>query len=54
MDSTDPRDLRRHARVWPLAIVISLLVVVVVNVAFIVLAVGGADPVAESYEAGER
>jgi len=48
------QEVRRSARVWPLAITISLLVVVVVNVAFIVLAVGGADPVAESYEAGER
>jgi hypothetical protein len=41
-------------RAWPVAIVIGLLVVVAVNIAFIVVAVGGADPVAESYEAGER
>jgi len=41
-------------RVWPIGITLALLVVVAVNVAFIVIAVEGADPVAESYEAGER
>ncbi len=45
---------RRSARIWPLAITISELIVVAVNIVFIVVAVGGADPVAESYEAGER
>lgn len=40
--------------VWPIGITLAMLVVVAVNVAFIVIAVGGADPVAESYEAGER
>jgi len=42
------------ARAWPIAITIGLLVVVVVNIGFIVVAFGDADPVAESYEAGER
>jgi hypothetical protein len=41
-------------RVWPIGITVWLLIVVLVNIAFIVIAVGGADPVAESYEAGER
>ncbi len=45
---------RWSGAVWPLAITIGLLIVVAVNIAFIVVAVGGADPVAESYEAGER
>jgi len=40
--------------VWPIGITLAMLVVVAVNVAFIVIAVDGADPVAESYEAGER
>lgn len=40
--------------VWPISITLGLLVVVAVNAAFIVVAVGGADEVAESYEAGER
>lgn len=45
---------RWSQRVWPLGITFALLVVVAVNIAFIVIAVRGADPVAESYEAGER
>ena len=40
--------------VWPIGITLALLLVVAVNVAFIVIAVGGADEIAESYEAGER
>lgn len=40
--------------VWPIGITVGLLFVVAVNVVFIVLAVGGADEVAEAYEAGER
>jgi hypothetical protein len=40
--------------VWPIGITLALLVVVAVNVGFIVVAVGGADEVAESYESGER
>lgn len=42
------------SRAWPAAITIGLLVVVAVNVVFIVIAVRGADPVVESYDAGER
>ena len=41
-------------RIWPIGITLALLVVVAVNVVFIVVAVQGADPVAESYETGER
>ena len=40
--------------VWPIGITVALLAVVAVNVAFIFVAVGGADEVVESYEAGER
>lgn len=40
--------------IWPIGITLALLVVVAVNAAFIVIAVNGADEVAESYEAGER
>jgi hypothetical protein len=40
--------------VWPIGITLALLVVVAVNVAFVAIAVGGADEVAESYETGER
>lgn len=54
MDTEEARERRRHALVWPVAITAGLLLVVVVNVVFVVFAVGGADPVAESYEAGER
>lgn len=45
---------RWAGRVWPIAITLGLLTVVVVNIVFIVVAVGGADPVVESYESGER
>ena len=40
--------------IWPLAIIIGLALVVVVNAAFIYIAVSGADEVAPSYVAGER
>ena len=55
MNNTIEIDSTRWAhRVWPIGITVALLIVVAVNVAFIVVAVSGADPVAESYEAGER
>lgn len=41
-------------RVWPIGITIGLLLVVAVNLAFIAVAIDGADEVAESYTAGER
>ncbi len=41
-------------RHWPWAIALGLLLVVVVNVGFIVLAVGGADEIAESYTTEAR
>jgi hypothetical protein len=37
------------AWIWPTAIAAGLLLVVLVNVGFIVMAVGGADEVVESY-----
>ncbi len=40
--------------VWPVGITIALLIVVAVNIAFIVIAVGGQDEVAESYMEGNR
>lgn len=39
---------------WPLAIALGLLVVVLVNVGFVVVAVGGADDIVESYVTEER
>ena len=42
------------AWVWPTAIVVGLLLVVLVNVGFIVVAVGGADEVVESYTTEAR
>ena len=40
--------------VWPAAIVVGLILVVVVNLAFIFVAVSGADPVVPSYSAESR
>lgn len=54
MSAVKPGSPDGSARVWPIAITIGLIVVVLVNVTFIVIAVRGADPVAESYESGER
>ena len=54
MSAVKPGSPGGSARVWPIAITIGLIVVVLVNVTFIVIAVRGADPVAESYESGER
>lgn len=42
------------AWVWPTAIVVGLLLVVLVNIGFIVVAVGGADEVVESYTTEAR
>lgn len=39
---------------WPVGLALALTVVVLVNLAFIWVAVRGADPVAPSYVAGER
>lgn len=39
---------------WPAAVVLFLATVVVVNLAFIYVAVSGADEVAPSYVTGER
>lgn len=42
------------SRVWPVAVALSLLVVVCVNLAFIYIAVTGADEVVPSYAEEER
>jgi len=34
---------------WPVGIIVGFALIVAVNIAFIVLAVTGADPIAESY-----
>ena len=39
---------------WPLAIVIGLILVAIVNLVFIVIAVRGGEPVVESYSTGQR
>ena len=44
----------RPEHVWPVGITLALLIVVLVNVAFIVVAVRGQDAVAPSYVEGER
>ena len=44
----------RPEMIWPLAIIVFLATVVVVNLAFIYVAVSGADEVAPSYITGER
>jgi hypothetical protein len=41
-------------RVWPVAVALSLLVVVCVNLAFVYIAVTGADEVVPSYVEEER
>lgn len=41
-------------RRWPLAIALGLLLVIVVNVGFAVVAIRGADTVVESYHTEER
>ncbi len=52
----DPQAPRatRDDRTWPLGLALALAVVVLVNLAFIYMAVAGADPVAPSYVSGER
>lgn len=40
--------------IWPVAIVVGLVLVMVVNAGFIVVAVTGADEVVESYTTEER
>lgn len=54
MKTVDSPGVRRSGKAWPIGITIGLVIVVLVNLAFIVIAVRGADPVAESYETGER
>ena len=53
-DGPERRGQRRDHWVWPVAITVGLLLVVLVNVGFIVVAVTGADEVVESYNTEER
>lgn len=43
-----------HDRLWPIAIIVGLLLVVLVNLTFIYIAVSGADQVVPSYHTEER
>lgn len=59
MAPTDARDTAgppaaSRDRLWPALVIAALVVVVAVNLGFIILAVGGADEVLESYEAEPR
>lgn len=51
--TAEEREAGRRSR-WPLAIVIGLILVAIVNVVFIVIAVRGGEPVVESYSTGQR
>ena len=48
MTPTEPRSP------WPIAIAVGLLLVIAINVAFIVIAVRGQDPVVGSYSTEAR
>lgn len=50
METPEPRTDRR----WPIAVTIGLLIVVLVNLAFIYVAVSGKDEIAPSYELEHR
>ena len=55
VDCADPQSQDTdRGWIWPTAIVAGLLLVVIVNVGFIILAVGGADEVVESYTTEAR
>ena len=41
-------------RIWPIAMAVGLLIVIAVNLVLVIVAIGGADPVAESYESRDR
>ncbi len=49
-----PGTAPRRRSPWPLAIVIGLILVAIVNLVFIVIAVRGGEPVVESYSTGQR
>lgn len=49
-----PAPTDRPDRTWPIAITVGLLLVIFVNVAFIYIAVSGADEVVPSYATEER
>ena len=45
---------KQAGRIWPIAIVIALLVVIAMNVVFAFVAVGGQDEVVPSYTSEPR
>ena len=49
-----PAQTDRPDRTWPIAITVGLLLVIFVDVAFIYIAVSGADEVVPSYATEER
>ena len=53
-DSDAPGSLVATGRIWPVAVALSLFVVVCVNLAFVYIAVTGADEVVPSYVEEER
>ena len=53
-DSERPGSLWATGRIWPVAVAVSLLVVVCVNLGFVYIAVTGADEVVPSYVEEER
>ncbi len=54
MPKTEPAPTARSRSPWPLAIIIGLVLVGLVNVLFIWIAVRGQEPVAESYTRAGR
>jgi len=52
--SARSRSLFATGRIWPVAVALSLFVVVCVNLAFVYIAVTGADEVVPSYVEEER
>jgi flagellar basal body-associated protein FliL len=45
---------KRGGRLWPIAIIVGLVIVVLVNALFIYIAVSGADDVVPSYNTEPR
>ena len=54
LESREAGSLFATGRIWPVAVGLSLLVVVCVNLAFVYIAVTGADEVVPSYVEEER
>ena len=50
----DPETTNQGDSRWPMGIIIGLVIVVIVNLAFILIAVSDADDVVSSYSTEER